>query len=86
MGKRDRERIERINQGKEKPWSVIHPRRRREPPKVITVAKSQVGRQQRRNNARLLADYQRKEEIANNRAQRDRLRKLTAFGAMSPLP
>ena len=86
MGRRDKERIERIRQGKELPRSVTHPNKGKPPAKLIVIATSQVGREQRRNNTRLYHHYLRKEEIQKQRAKRDALKKLTAFGALNPMP
>ena len=86
MGRRDRERIERIRAGKELPRSVTHPKKGKPPAKFIVIATSQVGREQRRDNSHINSVLERKDEIAKQRIERDKMKKLSAYGAMSPLP
>lgn len=81
MGKRNRERIERINAGKEMPRSITNPslpsKFRSLLGKMAVISKSQVGREQRRDNVRLQKVFERKDEIQKQREEKDKLAKLT---------
>jgi hypothetical protein len=75
MGKRNRERIQRIEQGKELPRSATNAVSFSPPPRMIQIAKSNVGRQQRRYNIKLERHFAYKEGLVTQRQERDRMAK-----------
>lgn len=72
MGRRNRERIERIKAGTEKPF--------RNPPKyffgrMILLAKNFLGRQERRHDAKRQRHFEYVESVIKQRQERDRIAK-----------